>query len=108
MSGRTHEPGVDDLDVFHARIQERLARARKDSLDQQMRAAALIEIAHEVRNQSLRVRTCAWCRNVNVREGWYPPSVSELVERLSNTEEASHGICPVCFEKLAPGQAYPG
>lgn len=98
----------DDPEAFQAAIRARLARARRASVDQQTRAAALIEIAHEIRNHSLRVRTCAWCRNVSVREGWYPPSVSELVSRLSNTESASHGICPVCFEMLAPGAPYPG
>jgi hypothetical protein len=99
---------AEDLDAFHARIQERLKRARRASLDQQTRAAALIEIAQEIRNHSLRVRTCAWCESVSVREGWYPPSVSELVTRLSSAESASHGICPVCFAKLAPGARYPG
>jgi hypothetical protein len=40
--------------------------------------------------------------------GWYPASVSQLVQRLSSRQASTHGICPVCFEQLAEGVPYPG
>lgn len=101
------DPAADNLEAFRQQLETRLAQLHRMSQDEQLRAAALSEIAQEIRNRSLHVRSCAWCGRISVGNGWYPPSVSELVERLSKTRTETHGICPVCFGQMAPGEHYP-
>lgn len=46
------------------------------------------------------VLTCAWCGRTFERGEWAD------VEAHANAER-THGICPSCFKKAAPGLPYP-
>jgi hypothetical protein len=55
-----------------------------------------------------RLRVCAWCRRVSLRgNNWVDAdSVAQVVELISQeiVDEATHGICPDCFNHFLSGR----
>ena len=55
-----------------------------------------------------KVIVCAWCERVAIGGEWRDPvDDPRLVRVLVRRALVSHGICPRCFGRHAPGTAYP-
>jgi hypothetical protein len=54
-----------------------------------------------------KVIVCAWCRRISIAGEWREPI--DEPDLLASLDDAlvTHGICPACFGRHAPGIAYP-
>jgi hypothetical protein len=55
-----------------------------------------------------KVIVCAWCRRISIAGEWRE-AIDEpaLLASLNDRALVTHGICPACFGRHAPGIAYP-
>ena len=55
-----------------------------------------------------KVIVCAWCRRIAVAGEWREPiDEPNLLASLDEKALVSHGMCPACFGRHAPGIGYP-
>ena len=55
-----------------------------------------------------KVIVCAWCRRVSIAGEWREAiDEPDLLAALDDDALVTHGICPACFRRQAPGIAYP-
>jgi hypothetical protein len=60
------------------------------------------------RRRSVVVR-CAWCGRYAIGARWYEPAVWRLLLHARKRRGLiSHGICPRCWQEIAPKLPYPG
>ncbi len=55
-----------------------------------------------------KVIVCAWCRRISIAGEWRE-AIDEprLLDALDDDALVTHGICPACFGRHAPGVSYP-
>jgi hypothetical protein len=52
---------------------------------------------------------CAWCGRYAIGARWYEPTIWRLLLHARKRRRlVSHGICPDCWEEIAPDLPYPG
>jgi hypothetical protein len=55
-----------------------------------------------------KVIVCAWCRRISIAGEWREAiDEPDLLASLDDDALVTHGICPACFGRHAPGIAYP-
>jgi hypothetical protein len=55
-----------------------------------------------------KVIVCAWCRRISIAGEWCEAiDEPDLLASLEGDALVTHGICPACFGRHAPGIAYP-
>jgi len=55
-----------------------------------------------------KVIVCAWCRRISIAGEWREAiDAPDLLASLDDEALVTHGICPACFGRHAPGVAYP-
>lgn len=62
----------------------------------------LQEALATVKTLSGLIPICAWCKNIRDDEGYWQ-QVEQYIAKHSNAE-FTHGMCPACMEKYAPGE----
>jgi len=90
------------VEEVHRELLRRAEEAVTEATRTQQRAAELSAFVRALRATSpAGLVRCAWCERVAAGEHWIDPYSllqANLRERLR--KNASHGICPDCFERV--------
>ncbi|MBR9683119.1 hypothetical protein GOV03_01110 [Candidatus Woesearchaeota archaeon] len=87
----------------HETIKQAIARhplekfIPKTILDQYL-PETILSVAHGL-DLDFSIAACSACKEYRVNDIWFSPS-EELLTRLQNYQETSHGLCDPCAKKL--------